>query len=195
MLLSYTPHPVQSGGMAYPAPPRIPPLTPVPMRARADGWTPLKQAEFIGMLAQTGSVAQAAAFVGMARETAYRLRGKPGADSFNAAWDAALKLSGRVAGASRLPPKAQTAGTRGPRKVTLVEPWRAILGGRWRVVMRRGRYCGSVRQEDNSALLGWLAQLDRAGREGRAELRRKGRRAERSQSTKTPIRVPGCEQA
>ncbi|MEO5707273.1 MAG: hypothetical protein ABIT10_09480 [Alteraurantiacibacter sp.] len=169
-----------------PPPPRIPPFHPVPTRARADGWTPLKQAEFIGMLAQTGSVAEAAAFVGMARETAYRLRGKSGAESFNAAWDAALC----VAGVRRLSLSAQTGGTHGPRKVTPSEPWRAILGGRWRVILRKGTYCGSVRQEDNFALLGWLAQLDRAGREGRAELRRKGRRLERSQCAKTAICVP-----
>jgi len=142
------------------------------------------------MLAQTGSVAEAAQFVGMARETAYRLRSKPGAESFNAAWDAAL----RVAGVWRPPLHAQTAGTHGPRKVTPTEPWRAILGGRWRVVMRKGKYCGSVRQEDNSALLGWLAQLDRAGREGRAELRRKGRAAVKSQPAKVPLCVPHAPQ-
>lgn len=173
-----------------PPPPRIPPFTPVPVRARADGWTPLKQAEFIGMLAQTGSVAEAAAFVGMARETAYRLRAKPGAESFNAAWDAALRVAGRMAGLRRPPPVALAHGTHGPRKVTPAEPWRVILGGRWRVVMRRGKYCGSVRQEDNSALLGWLAQLDRAGREGRAELRRKGRAAQKSHPAKTANSVP-----
>ncbi|MES2698334.1 MAG: hypothetical protein V4647_01805 [Pseudomonadota bacterium] len=169
-----------------PPPPRIPPFHPVPTRARADGWTPLRQAEFIGMLAQTGSVAAAAAFVGMARETAYRLRGKPGADSFNAAWDAALI----VAGVPRAPSGALAHGTHGPPKVTPAEPWRVILCGRWRVVMRRGKYCGSVRQEDNSALLGWLAQLDRAGREGRAELRRKGRAAQQSHPAKTANNVP-----
>ena len=147
------------------------------MRPRADGWTPLRQAEFIGMLAQTGSVSEAARFVGMARETAYRLRAKPGADSFNAAWDVALK----VAGVRRAPP-----GTGSPRKVTQREPWWAMIGTRWRVVIRSGRYCGSVREADNSAVLAHLAQLDRAAREGRAELRR----ALRSQQTQRPFRVP-----
>lgn len=161
-----------------PRPPRVPPFIPVPIRARADGWTPLKQAEFIGMLAQTGSVSAAAAFVGMARETAYRLRCKPGADSFNAAWDAAM----RVAGVRRAPP-----GTPAPWKVTPAEPWRAMLGTRWRVVIRNGRYCGSVLEAHNSAILAHMAQLDRAAREGRAELRR----ALRSQSTQRPFCVPG----
>ncbi len=164
-----------------PPPPRIPPFVPVPVRARSDGWTPLKQAEFIGMLAQTGSVAEAAQFVGMARETAYRLRGKPGADSFIAAWDAAL----RVAGVRRPPP-----GTALPRKVTPVAPWHAIIGNRWRVVIRNGRYCGSVREAHNSAILAHLAQLDRAEREGRAELRQMARRSLRSQPTQTPFCVP-----
>ncbi|MXO70122.1 hypothetical protein [Alteraurantiacibacter buctensis] len=167
--------------MTRPAPlpyARVPPFTPVPTRPRADGWTPLRQAEFIGMLAQTGSVSKAAAFVGMARETAYRLRAKPGADSFIAAWDAAL----RVAGVRRAPP-----GTARPRKVTQAEPWRAMIGTRWRVVIRSGRYCGSVQEAHNSAVLAHLRQIDRAAREGRAELRR----ALRSQPAKTVFRVPG----
>lgn len=160
-------------GTAPPNPPpaRIPSFTPVPARRRRDGWTPLKQAEFIGMLAQTGSVAAAAQFVGMARETAYRLRRKPGAEEFAAAWDAALAM----AGVKRAPLPANPPGTQGSRKVTQREPWRAILDGRWRVVIRRGRYCGSVREADNSALLGWLAQLDRAVQEERRALRRRAR--------------------
>ena len=161
-----------------PRPHRVPPFTPVPTRPRADGWTALKQAEFIGMLAQTGSVSEAAAFVGMARETAYRLRRKPGAESFCAAWDMAL----RVAGVRRAPP-----GTPPAWKVTPAEPWRAMIGTRWRVVLRNGRYCGSVREAHNSAILAHLNQLDRAAREGRAELRR----ALRSHATQGPFSVPG----
>jgi hypothetical protein len=141
---------------------RIPPFTPVPVRKRCDGWTPLKQAEFVGMLAQTGSVLAAAEFVGMARETAYRLRHKPGAEEFAAAWDAALVVAG-----VRRPAVGE-----GSRKVTRKEPWRAIVDGRWRVVMRRGKYCGAVREADNSALLGWLAQLDRSMKDERKSARR-----------------------
>jgi hypothetical protein len=167
-------------GMSHtppPRPPRVPPFTPVPTRPRADGWTQLKQAEFIGILAQAGSVSEAAAFVGMARETAYRLRRKPGAESFCIAWDMAL----RVAGVRRAPP-----GTPAQWKVTPAEPWRAMIGTRWRVVMRNGRYCGSVLEAHNSAILAHLAQLDRAAAEGRAELRR----ALRSQPTQKPLCVP-----
>ena len=58
---------------------RLPAFTPVLLRGRKDGWTPLRQTEFLGMLAETRSVSAAAAFVGMSRESAYRLRRKPGA--------------------------------------------------------------------------------------------------------------------
>ncbi|TIX49560.1 hypothetical protein [Alteraurantiacibacter aquimixticola] len=160
-------------------PPRIPRFAPVPLRARSDGWTPLRQAEFIGMLAQTGSVAAAARFVGMARETAYRLRRRAGAEEFAWAWDVALAYARR--GRPPAPPAAAME-RRGPRKVTHDEPWRAIVDGRWRVVMRRGRYCGSVRESPNSALLSWLAQIDRAMREGRKALRRRAAKDGRSQS-------------
>ncbi|HEY0149224.1 MAG TPA: hypothetical protein VGB70_09465 [Allosphingosinicella sp.] len=65
-------------------------FTPVPLRARRDGWTPKRQRAFIHVLEETRSVTRAAAAVEMARETAYRLRQKTGAASFAAAWDAAL---------------------------------------------------------------------------------------------------------
>ena len=40
--------------------PRLPAFHPVPTRTRCDGWTPARQAEFIGVLAETGSVSAAA---------------------------------------------------------------------------------------------------------------------------------------
>jgi hypothetical protein len=73
----------------------IPPFYAVQTRVRPGGWTPLKQAEFIGHLAETRCVRTAARVVGMSRETAYRLRSKPGAASFCAAWDAALVPAGQ----------------------------------------------------------------------------------------------------
>ncbi len=42
------------------------------------------------MLADTGSVAQAARRVGMSRQAAYRLRRHPAADDFRVAWDLAV---------------------------------------------------------------------------------------------------------
>src|SRR5688572_26566069 len=70
--------------------PRVPPFYPVPTRTRRDGWTIQRQADFLGMLAETGSVMGACEAVGMSRKSAYALRARPGAASFAAAWDAAL---------------------------------------------------------------------------------------------------------
>ncbi len=47
------------------------------------------------MLADTGSVAQAARRVGMSRQSAYRLRRHPDARDFRIAWDLALAEAGR----------------------------------------------------------------------------------------------------
>jgi len=69
---------------------------PVPLRARHDGWTPDRQRDFIAQIRLTGSVDAAARAVGMRRETAYRLRRRHGAESFAAAWDAALRPRGRT---------------------------------------------------------------------------------------------------
>lgn len=72
-------------------PPRVPPFYPVPTgRPRHDGWSPRRQADFLGFLAETGSVKAACERVGMSREAAYKLRRRAGAESFAAAWDAAL---------------------------------------------------------------------------------------------------------
>ena len=57
-----------SPSSTWPAYARVPPFLPVPLRARADGWTPERQARFIGLLAETGSVVEAARAVGMSRE-------------------------------------------------------------------------------------------------------------------------------
>ncbi len=149
-------------------PSKIPPFHPVPVRARSDGWTPLRQAEFIGMLAETRSVAAAARFVGMARETAYRLRAKPGAESFAAAWDAVLGSAPRM-----LARNLRKDVTRVSRKVTGVGGWDNAACGRFQPVMRRGRYAGSVYRPQNSELLAYLAQIDRSFAGERKALLRK----------------------
>lgn len=163
-------------------PPRIPSFAPVPVKRRADGWTPLRQCEFIGMLAETGSVSAAAEFVGMARETAYRLRRRRGAEEFAAAWDAAVRLArwrfgwsgGAVFGDD---------GTPVPPKVTAEALWQRIRDGRWRPVLREGKYAGSVQKADNSALLRFLAQLDRARGAGQAGQRSRPEKTALSRST------------
>lgn len=126
---------------------RVPAFSPAPLRSRADGWTPLRQAAFLGALAETGLVCAAARKVGMARETAYRLRRRRGAESFAAAWDAVLGRSP----ASR-------------RKVTPEERARRAVHGLLKVLIYRGKHVATVRKYDNSALVAQLGQLSRGGR-------------------------------
>lgn len=57
---------------------------------RCDGWSPLQQQRFIRALSVMGAVGPAARAVGMGRGSAYRLRGRAGAESFARAWDAAI---------------------------------------------------------------------------------------------------------
>ena len=133
--------------------PRVPAFSPVPLRGRADGWTPKRQAAFLAQLAITRSVREAARRIGMARETAYRLRAKPGAESFAAAWDAVLGKSNK-----------------GRRKVTSDERARRATEGLLKPVIYAGKHVGTMRKVDVSALLGHLAQLDRAERVAGAAL-------------------------
>ena len=81
----------------------------------------------------------------MARETAYRLRRKPGADSFAHAWDAVMA-------------RAQAR----RRKVTTDELAERVFTGLLKPAIYRGKHAGTVRKADNSALLRYLALLDRA---------------------------------
>lgn len=121
---------------------QVPPFYPVPVRRRHDGWTLERQARFLGMLAETGSVLAACGAVGMSRNTAYALRRKPDAESFAAAWDAAL---GRPI-----------------RKVTVRGTLFLAYSGLVRVQMYHGRYRGFWQKPDNSALTRLLGRLERA---------------------------------
>ena len=134
-----------------PSHPRVSGFVPVVQRRRADGWTSARQARFLAALALTRSVAAAARRAGMARETVYRLRRKAGAESFAVAWDRAL---------GREP---------GRRKVTAGERRLRALEGLLKPRLYRGEHVGNERKVDNSALLGYLAQLDRASRGERAD--------------------------
>ncbi len=60
------------------------------LSAPAPRWTPEKQGRFLEALARCGSVKAAAAFVGMSRESAHRLRRRDEGRAFSRAWDAAL---------------------------------------------------------------------------------------------------------
>src|SRR5687767_841383 len=68
---------------------------PVLRKPRKDGWTPQRQRDFIAALADTGCVEHAARAVSMTPRSAYRLRREPGAETFAAAWDAALQHAAR----------------------------------------------------------------------------------------------------
>ena len=59
-------------------------------RIRSDGWTAERQLRFLEALATTRSVIKAAAFAGMSRESAYRLRERKDGALFAALWDRAV---------------------------------------------------------------------------------------------------------
>ena len=69
------------------------PFTPVPLRARHDGWTVEKQYAFIAALAETGIVEEACRRVGMSRTSADNLRRRPEGAHFRRAWEAAIDYS------------------------------------------------------------------------------------------------------
>ena len=71
------------------APPVIA-FTPVPLRRRADGWSPELQLRFIVALSRGLTPGQAAASVGKNRQNAYALRKRRGAESFAEAWDSVV---------------------------------------------------------------------------------------------------------
>ena len=113
---------------------RVPPFYPVPTRTRRDGWTIERQADFLGMQAETGSVIGACEAGGMSRKSAYRLRALPGAESFAAAWDAALGA----------PARKVTA----PERNIFCDSLRPVP-----LVLFRGRYRGAWRAQDPGAAL------------------------------------------
>ena len=128
---------------------RVPAFYPVPVRTRRDGWTVERQADFLGLLAECGSVIGACEAVGMSRKSAYALRARPGAESFAAAWDAALGAPVR-----KVTPPARH----------FFESDRPV-----RVVMFRGRYRGSSRNAANGDLIWRPRRPDGAGPESPAE--------------------------
>ena len=116
---------------------------PVQMRARGDGWSELRQCAFLVQLYLTGSVAAAARHAGMSRASAYRLRERPGAESFAHAWDRVL-----------LPPGSGHPGRvrEDFRKVTDAALLARLETGLIQPVIYRGRMVAIRRKPDNSAL-------------------------------------------
>jgi hypothetical protein len=71
--------------------PNTPDFTPAPSRKRIAGWNVERQFRFIAHLATFGSVTAAARSVGLSEASAWRLRARPGSESFAHAWDLALQ--------------------------------------------------------------------------------------------------------
>ena len=82
-----------AGDEAFSAIPDILNFTPVPRRARADGWKEEHQRAYIAALAITGSPRQAARAIGKHQFGAEQLRNARGGRDFAAAWDAAIDLA------------------------------------------------------------------------------------------------------
>jgi hypothetical protein len=125
---------------------QLPPFlafNPVWLRRQHNGWTPELQRRFILSLARGAGPDEAARSLGRTRQTAYRLRGKPGGESFAAAWDRAQDFARRAAAAG--------AGPAGHIGIdTLLVPR-----------FRRGRLIGFVQREDVSGLVRALRHLDK----------------------------------
>lgn len=114
---------------------------PVPLgRTTAADWHPHVQREFIRALARLGVVAAAARSVARSPRSAYRLRARPGAEGFAAAWDDAQAIA-----ASRA--------------------WDAVVARGFgpidRPVFHRGRQIGMRQHYDNRLLTSALFAQDR----------------------------------
>jgi hypothetical protein len=120
-------------------------FTPVPVRARNDGWSPALQLCFILNLARGMGAGEAARAVGRSRQSAYALRDRPGGESFERAWAAAVEFARRVDAA----PVMRGLGPYGGLDTILVPR------------TYRGRLVGYVLREDASGLMQKLAALDR----------------------------------
>lgn len=69
-----------------------PSFTPVPVRARHDGWTPARQLAFVRALAGCACIEEACVAVGMSPRSYYDLRARPDAGSFRQAVDLSLDV-------------------------------------------------------------------------------------------------------
>lgn len=112
----------------------------------------MRQCAFLAQLYLTGSVSAAAKAVGISRACAYRLRERPGAESFAFAWDRVLSQpgSGHPGAAREDFRKVTTAALLAQLERDLLKP-----------VIYRGRMTAIARKPDNSAL---LRALRRTGR-------------------------------
>jgi hypothetical protein len=111
-------------------------FVPVPhVAARSNSITPDVQRAFIAQLAATGIVKDAARHVGKSMEALYKLRQRPGAEGFRAAWDAALDR-----GVSRLEDSALA---------------RAIIGEE-KPILHAGKVVGVERRHNEALVMFFL---------------------------------------
>ena len=104
---------------------------------RRNSITPARQRAFISALAETGVVTAAARRIGASLEALYRLRNRPGAEAFAAAWEMALD--------------------RGLERLEDCAIERAILGEE-RPVVRGGKVVATWRRYDTQLILFLLRQ-------------------------------------
>lgn len=120
-------------------------FTPVPLRARRDGWPPVLQRRFVLNLARGMSAREAAKRVGRSRASAYALRDRPGGEGFGRAWDAAVEFARQARAAPAVPQTGLTAG----------------IDSIWVPRTYRGRLVGYVVREDLRGAMRKLSELDR----------------------------------
>lgn len=118
-------------------------FTPVRVRDQHNSWAPRLQLLFVLALARGAGPGEAARSLGRSRQSVYRLRARPGAESFAAAWDRALAFAQSVCAAAA--------------------PSRAFGGIETLLVPRyyRGRLVGFVQREDVAGAMRLLGRLDR----------------------------------
>lgn len=107
---------------------------------RKNAITPDRQRKFIAQLAATGIVKQAAKQIGASLEALYKLRARPGAEGFAAAWEAAVDR-----GVARLEDSALQ---------------RAIEGEE-RLVVSSGQLIGTERRHNEALVMFFLRQRRR----------------------------------
>ena len=137
----YTP-PAPVGPTAAPSAEPLPPFPPAPTSRHRAGWTAERQRLFIEALAESGSVSEASAAVGLSARSAYKLRHRPGAEGFNEAWVHAESLA-----ATRL---------------TAIAFDRAIHG-KSEYYYKDGELVGERRAPSDRLLMWLIAHLDPAG--------------------------------
>lgn len=137
------------GGLHDPAPSPVEHFlrfTPVPVKARRDGWSAELQLRFVLHLARGAGVDEAARLLGRSRQSAYALRERAGAEGFASAWDMAVDFAREARGAASARARAAVSST--------VE---TLLVPRY----YRGRLIGYVQRDDLTGLMARLGRLDR----------------------------------